>query len=111
MANTWGESGTTWGQGDWGQQNVTTVTISGLSITSTLNSDGVVAFNEQGWGSDAWGDENWGESGIDILPTGYSITASLGELPYAGSTEGWGRDQWGQNDWGADTYTVPVTGF
>ena len=37
MANSWGESGTTWGQGDWGQQNVTTVVISsGLSITATL---------------------------------------------------------------------------
>ena len=42
MANSWGESGTTWSQGDWGQQNVTTVvSYSGLSITSTLNSDGV----------------------------------------------------------------------
>jgi len=111
MANTWGESGTTWSQGDWGQQNVTTVVISGLSITSTLNSDGVVAFNEQGWGSDAWGDENWGESAIDVTLTGFSITASLGDLAYAGSTEGWGRDTWGLNDWGADTYTVPVTGL
>jgi len=36
MANTWGESGTTWGQGDWGQQNVTTVSLTGFSITSTL---------------------------------------------------------------------------
>ena len=27
MANSWGESGTTWGQGDWGQQNVTTFVI------------------------------------------------------------------------------------
>ena len=43
MANTWGESGTTWGQGDYGQQNVTTVSISGFSITASL--DEALSFN------------------------------------------------------------------
>ena len=110
MANSWGESGTTWGQGDWGQQNVTTVVISsGLSITATLGE--AQSYPEQGWGSDSWGDENWGESGIDILPTGYSITASLGELPYAGATDGWGRDEWGDGDWGQNVTTVIVDGL
>ena len=109
MANSWGESGTTWGQGDWGQQNVTTIYPSGLSNTSTLNSAGVVAFNEQGWGSDAWGDENWGESGLTISPTGYSITATLGDLAYAASIEGWGRDEWGYGNWGENTTTVLLT--
>ena len=110
MANSWGESGTTWGQGDWGQQNVTTVVISsGLSITATLGE--AQSYPEQGWGSDSWGDENWGESGIDILPTGYSITASLGELPYAGATDGWGRDEWGYGDWGQNVTTVIVDGL
>jgi len=111
MANTWGESGTTWSQGDWGQQNVTTVFPTGFSVTSTLNSAGVTAFNEQGWGSDAWGDENWGESALTIIPTGYSITASLGTLDYAGSIEGWGRDEWGYGNWGQNITTVDVTGF
>ena len=109
MANTWGESGTTWGQGDWGQQNVTTVAISGLSITATLGE--AQSYPEQGWGSDSWGSENWGESGIDILPTGYSITASLGTLDYAGSIEGWGRDEWGYGNWGENTTTVIVDGL
>ena len=36
MANSWGESGTTWGKGDWGQQSTTTVALSGLSITGSL---------------------------------------------------------------------------
>ena len=105
MANTWNKAGTTWGYNSW-ESDTVTVSLTGISITSTLNSDGVVAFNEQGWGSDAWGDENWGESGIDILPTGYSITASLGDLDYAGATDGWGRDSWGDGDWGQNVTTV-----
>ena len=107
--DTWGAL--SWSDHDWGDQATTTVVLSGLSITSTLNSDGVVAFNEQGWGSDAWGDENWGESAITISPTGYSITASLGTLDYAGATDGWGRDAWGDGDWGQNVTTVPVTGL
>ena len=109
MANTWGESGTTWGQGDWGQQNVTTLYPSGYSITATL--DDVTAFPEQGWGSDTWGAENWGESGLTIPVTGYSITATLGDLAYAGSIEGWGRDEWGYGNWGENTTTVRIDGL
>jgi len=69
MANTWNKAGTTWGYNSW-ESDTVTVSLTGISITSTLNSDGVVAFNEQGWGSDAWGDENWGESAISIPVTG-----------------------------------------
>ena len=72
MANTWGESGTTWSQGDWGQQNVTTVSLTGLSITATLGD--ADSYPEQGWGGDAWGDEDWGGAGTTIFPTGFSIT-------------------------------------
>jgi hypothetical protein len=110
MANTWNKAGTTWGYNSW-ESDTVTVSLTGISSTSTLNSDGVVAFNEQGWGSDAWGDENWGESAIDIFPTGYSITASLGTLPYAQSEEGWGRDEWGIGNWGENTTTVIVDGL
>jgi hypothetical protein len=96
MANTWGESGTTWSQGDWGQQNVTTVVISGLSITSTLNSDGVVAFNEQGWGRDTWGDNAWGENAITVIPDGLEMTGLLGP-------GGWGIAPWEEQvSWGGD---------
>ena len=109
MANTWGGSGTTWGKGDWGDQTTTTVVLSGLSITATL--DDVTAFPEQGWGSDTWGTENWGESGLLVPVTGYSITASLGDLAYAAAGDGWGRGTWGEDDWGDDTLTIPISGL
>jgi len=109
MANSWNESGTTWSQGDWGQQNITTVVLSGLSITSSLGT--VEAFPESGWGSDTWGAENWGESGLTIPVTGYSITSSLGTLDYAASIAGWGRDSWGENDWGDSSLSVTLSGF
>ena len=101
MANSWGESGSTWGQGDWGQQDVFTIHPSGYSITAALGD--VISYNETGWGSDAWGVEDWGESGMTIPVTGYSITASLGDLSYAAATDGWGRHSWGEDDWGDDT--------
>ena len=68
MANTWNQALTTWGQNTWGQQADVTLTLTGLSATSSLGS--VEAFNEMGWGSDTWGAENWGESAIDIALTG-----------------------------------------
>ena len=36
MANSWGESGTTWGQGNWSEQNNYTLTLTGLSMTGSL---------------------------------------------------------------------------
>ena len=154
MANTWNESGTTWGQGDWGQQNVTTVVISsglsvtaslgettefneagwgrdpygdgswgvegtnitvtptGLSITGSLNADGVASFPNTGWGRDFYGEEPWGDSFDPVINvTGFGITASLGELPYAQATDGWGRDSWGDNAWGENATTVILDGF
>ena len=110
MANSWGESGTTWSQGLWGEQNNNTVTLTGLSMTGSLGE--AFFYSEQGWGRDAWGSEIWGENYDPVIPvTGYSITASLGELPHAGSFEGWGRDSWGDNEWGTDAHTIYPTGF
>ena len=109
MANSWGESGTTWSQGNWGEQNNSTVTLSGLSITATLGE--AASFPEIGWGRDAWGDENWGDSNLILPVTGLSITATLGDLAYAASIAGWGRDSWGENDWGDSSLSIPVTGF
>ena len=109
MANSWGASGTTWGQGDWGDQTTTTVVLSGLSITSSLGT--VEAFHESGWGADFWGSEGWG-GGESIIPlTGFSITASLGDLAYSAATDGWGRHSWGEDDWGDDTLTFIPTGL
>ena len=108
MANSWGESGTTWSQGLWGEQNNNTVTLTGLSMTGSVGE--AAAYSEQGWGRAEWGDEPWGDSYDPVIAvTGYSITASLGTLPYAQSEEGWGRDEWGYGNWGQNTTTVPLT--
>jgi len=111
MANSWGESGTTWGQGDWGNQNNYTLTLTGLSMTGSLGE--AAAYSEQGWGRASWGNEPWGESYDPVVAvSGFSITASLGTLPYAQSEEGWGRDEWGIGNWGENTTTVAdITGF
>ena len=34
MANTWNESGTTWGQNQWGDQGAVDVSITGQSLTT-----------------------------------------------------------------------------
>ena len=108
MANSWDESGTTWGQGNWGEQNNYTLTLTGLSMTGSLGEP--TAYAEQGWGRDGWGSEIWGDSYDPVIAlTGYSITASLGTLPYAQSEEGWGRDEWGIGNWGENTTTVVLT--
>jgi len=108
MANSWDESGTTWGQGNWGEQNNFTLTLTGLSMTGSVGAP--AAYSEQGWGRAEWGDEPWGDSYDPVIAvTGYSITASLGTLPYAQSEEGWGRDEWGYGNWGENTTTVVLT--
>ena len=73
MANTWNKAGPTWGYNSW-QSDTVTVSITGLSATSSIGS--VVAFNETGWGRDNWGDENWGESAITVSLTGLSMTSA-----------------------------------
>ena len=79
MANTWNESGSTWSQGDWGQQNVTTISLTGFDLTTSLGTP--LAFPEQGWGSDTWGIENWGQSGLDEVITAPSaLTSSVGSI-------------------------------
>ena len=110
MANSWNESGTTWSQGDWGNQNNWTQAISGITLSANIGT--IVASSEQGWGRDNWGQEPWGESySPTIAITGFSITSELGELPYAQSEEGWGRDEWGTGNWGQNTTTVLLDGL
>ena len=111
MANSWGESGTTWGQGDWGQQNVTTFSIeSGIfsSIATTLNSDGLLSYPEQGWGRSTWGSDDWGDFSLTYVLTGLSITSTLNDDLAAFPNTGWGRDFWGEEPWG-DSYDPVVT--
>jgi hypothetical protein len=108
MANTWNESGSTWSQGDWGQQNVTTISLTGFGLTTSLGTP--LAFPEQGWGSDTWGTENWGQSGLDEIITAPSaLTASVGTPTITAAVNvGWGQDAWGQENWGQSGLTVIV---
>ena len=76
MANTWGESGTTWGLNAWGQQSDVTLTLTGLSITSSLG-DLAYAGATDGWGRDAWGQQSTVNIEIGHPVTGFAITASL----------------------------------
>ena len=109
MANSWGGSGTTWGQGDWGQQDITTIHPTGLSITSSLGDP--LSYNETGWGRSTWGSDDWGDFSLTVVPTGYSITGSLGTA-VASSLQGWGRNSWGAGPWGeSNSPVVSLTGY
>ena len=111
MANTWNQSGTTWGVGNYGQQNVTTITASGSSATSSLGS--AVAFPSQGWGRDTWNLENWGQNATTVSLTGQSITSSVGSGTNMGVPRtGWGGNVWNKNEWGElSDNTAVLTGF
>ena len=109
MANSWGESGTTWSQGDWGQQDITTIHPTGFLTTSSLGDP--LSYNEKGWGRSTWGSDDWGDFSLTVFPTGYSITGSIGELA-AASEQGWGRSSWGNEPWGdSNSPVVSVSGF
>ena len=99
MANTWNQSGTTWGQNSYGLQTEVNVPINGLSLTSTIGS--IESFNETGWGSDTWGFENWGESAVDVVLPGLTATTSV-NIPseLIKVKPGWGTLDWGENGWG-----------
>ena len=107
--NTWGAL--TWSQGDYGQQNIFTVAVSGSSATSSLGS--AAAFPSQGWGRDTWGLENWGQNAATVFLTGQSITASVGDGTNIGVPRtGWGGNVWNKNEWGELTdNTAVLTGF
>ena len=108
MANTWGGTGTTWGQNAWGEQSDVNLTLTGLSITSSLG-DLAYAGSTEGWGRDTWGLNDWGADTYNVPVTGLEMTAGLG-------LEGWGRSTWGNDAWGEESIVnieieEPLTGF
>ena len=110
MANTWGRSGTTWGQGLWGEQDNNTVTLTGLS--STLSLGDLITYPEQGWGRDAYGEEPYGDSYDPnvIIETGFGLTSSLGSITTTEEINaGWGQDGWGVENWGQSGLTLELT--
>ena len=94
--DTWGVL--QWGQNSWGSQDESTVTLTGLSATTTLGT--ISAFNETGWGADTWGFEGWGGAETKIALTGLSATATVGSVEVV-QKPGWGTLGWGQNGWGS----------
>ena len=104
----WGRNG--YGDNSWGVEGIhIDVPLTGLSITASLNADGLLSYPNTGWGRSEWGEEPWGDSHNPVVNlSGFGITASLGTLPYAQSEEGWGRDEWGIGNWGENTTTVEI---
>ena len=110
MANTWNESGSTWSQGDWGNQNNYTLTLSSVTFASDVGS--LIGASEQGWGRDTYGNEPWGDSySPTVAISSVSMSAALGTLAYAQSISGWGRDEYGIGNWGENTTTVSIDGL
>jgi hypothetical protein len=72
---TWGTL--TWSTGNFGAQNDSTVSVSGIGASfdvGTSTADGTVEF---GWSRLAWGENGWGIQG-DVLVSGVSGSVSLG---------------------------------
>jgi len=106
MANTWGAL--TWGFGLYGAQGDGSVTVTGVSASTSIG-EGIVAFPDHtqvltgvsmtssigtasgsflfGWGRFAWGDFDWGEANAaDETVSGLSLTTSAGQLGFLGDT-------------------------
>ena len=106
--NTWGAL--SWGNGNWNAQNNIDLSLTGFSITASLG-DLAYAAAEDGWGRQAWGDDDWGTDSLTFIPTGLSMTGSVGTVA-AASESGWGRATWGNEPWGdSNSPTVSVSGF
>ena len=83
--STWGAM--QWGQGAWAAQGDEAVTLTGLQMTGTLDTDlGFTIF--PGWGTLDWGENGWGsvDAGNETLPS-FPITMSLGTLSVENKTE------------------------
>jgi hypothetical protein len=83
--DTWGAM--QWGQGAWAQQGDEAVTLTGLQMTGTLDTD--LDFQIfPGWGTLDWGENGWGsvDAGNETLPS-FPITMSLGTLSVENKTE------------------------
>ena len=101
MANTWNRSGTTWGQGLWGEQDSNLIDLTGISASFSIGT--VVAFSEQGWGRDQWGARSWGNPSQIVVPTTPEddMTMSLNSVSITAEINaGWGAKNWGDNSWG-----------
>ena len=126
MADAWNEG--TWGQGFWGQQSSITVSVTGVSASTTLGTESVVADSVVTLNSlqvtSALGTAV-GEPENVFFPTGVSFETQLSGVTvgegtsvvlgslltsFAVGTEtgsgtvdaGWGRAEWGSFEWNAN---------
>ncbi len=133
-SNTWGAL--TWGEGRWGDGGDTTVSVTGVSISSSIGSltsvtggvdiepSGIVLNSSQGTtvgGTSALVQvtgslESMGVGsviiGVGADVQGSTMTSSIGSVTIDESIltgEGWGRAAWGEFAWGVN-YSVAPTG-
>lgn len=78
MANAWNEL--TWSIGNYGEQNNATVSVSGVSASTSIGTDFTITTTvDFGWSRKEWGTFAWGIQGT-LLATGSSATATTGTL-------------------------------
>jgi len=79
-SDTWGLL--QWSQNAWGNQDEMSVTLTGLSATSSVNlpAENVTMF--PGWGTQSWGDNSWGDvtGHTFTLTAPTALTSSTGAL-------------------------------
>jgi len=121
MATGWGKL--TWGANNWGDLSDTSITLTGISLTTTLGNESIsidVAPVPTGQTlttvvddlaavlgtTSAYPSGNAAtltlasvDAGPDAMLTGIAMSASLGSVD-AFNQEGWGRQTWGSNAWG-----------
>ena len=105
--NTWGVL--QWNQNSWGSQDDVTISMTGVSATTSVGS--VTPFASLGWGGKSWSSNEWGElPDNSVILTGLSVTSSVGILD-AYAEQGWGRAAWSSEIWG-ESYdpVVSLTG-
>ena len=74
-ATTWGLL--SWGQGAWGDQNDTSISVTGVASTTAVGSVTIDAEIGEGWGRGTWGNRVWGGA-YSVIPTGVSASTAIG---------------------------------
>ena len=77
LATTWGLL--PWGNGAWGDQNDTSVTVTGVASTTAIGTPTIDAQIGLGWGRNEWGNGAWGVV-YSVIPTGVSATSAVGTV-------------------------------
>jgi len=136
MATGWGNK--TWGASDWGDLSNETISVSGISLTSTIDSSTAQANADVDVTGSQLTFTNAGAVGgtsVSLSVAGIQATLSMGEEDIARGIQqdvtgsqltttpgavtiddqfligaGWGRDGWGSLAWG-DAYSVQLNGI